>query len=149
MHKKVYLAVGILSLGFLLLNWASAKQSQKSPRLWAAISISDPLSQEGWTKGIAIHFTVVNDGSAPLDPKIVASKIIVNGKELEDSGFILGNGPRDARWDALPPGDSLRFTYALGEYFKEPGIYKVSWKGEGFEAPEVVFRVMPRRDKRR
>jgi hypothetical protein len=35
---------------------------------------------------------------------------------------------------------------ALGRYFKEPGIYKVSWRGEGFEAPTIVFRVMPRKN---
>ena len=148
MNKKIHLAVGILGLGLLLLNGAGAKQNQKSPHLWAAISVSDPLFHEGWTKDLALHFTVVNDGSEPIDPKIVASKIIINGKGLEDSAVIFGNGPRDARWNALPPADSLRFTYALGEYFKQPGIYKVSWTGEGFEAAEIVFRVMPKTDKR-
>ncbi len=62
MHKKISLAVGVLSLGFLLLlNWTSAKQNQSHPQLWAAISINDPLFHEGWTKELFIHFTAVDD----------------------------------------------------------------------------------------
>jgi hypothetical protein len=32
----------------------------------------------------------------------------------------------------------------MRDSFKEPGVYRIKWKGEGFEASEVVFRVMPR-----
>ena len=147
MRKRILPCVGVLSLGFLLLNWASVEQDRSRPRLWAAISVSEPLFQEGWTKDLSIHFTLVNDGGETLDPQLTASNIIINGKELKETGFILGNGPRDARWNALPPGESLRFNYALGEYFKEPGIYEVAWKGKGFEAPAIVFRVMPRKNR--
>ncbi|HEX8097111.1 MAG TPA: hypothetical protein VF507_03705, partial [Pyrinomonadaceae bacterium] len=104
MNKKTHLTVRILSLGFLLLNCAGAMQNQKNPHLWAAISVSEPLFQEGWTTGLTIHFTVVNDGAETTDPRLGASKIIINGKELENSGFIFDNGPRDGRWKALPPG---------------------------------------------
>ena len=145
MRKKIFSLAGVLCFGFLLPNWTSAEQSQSRPHLWAAISVSEPLFHEGWTKDLLIHFTVVNDGGEAVNPKLTASHIIINGEELKDTAFILGNGPRDARWDSLPPGDGLKFTYALGEYFKEPGIYKVSWKGEGFEAPAIVFRVMSRK----
>jgi hypothetical protein len=91
---------------------------------------------------LIVEFTLVNDGEATIDPKIGASRIVVNGTELEDSGLILGNGPRDARFDALPPGDNLRFVYALGDHFKEPGVYRVSWQGASFRSPEVEFRVL-------
>lgn len=71
---------------------------------------------------------------------------MVNGEELADSGLVLGNGPRDARSAALPPGDHLSFGYALGDHFREPGIYRVSWRGANFRSPEVVFRVLPDRE---
>ena len=150
MHKKIFLLIGTFCLGLLLLNWtAGAEQRQHQPELWAAISVSAPMFDEGWTKDLSIRFTLVNDGSELINPKIEASRIIINGRELENSSLIFGNGPRDARWSALPPGDNLSVAYALEQHFKDPGIYRVSWKGEGFEAPAVIFRVMPRKDTRK
>jgi hypothetical protein len=99
------------------------------------------------------HFYLVNDGKVVIDPKVESSQLFINGKECKgrdapfgiDWPYIVVNGPCDDRLNALPPGDDLQFSYAMGDYFKEPGIYRVKWKGEGFEAPEVVFRVMPRK----
>ena len=119
------------------------RDKQEHPNLWAALSVSRPLFHAGSTKELFIHFTLVNDGSKTINPKIESSKIIINGEELKDSSFILSNGPRDSRWNALPPGDTLEFTYALEDYFKKPGTYTVSWKSDNFESPTIVFRVMP------
>jgi hypothetical protein len=141
MHKKSILIITLFVSGILLVSWARANQER--PKLWASVSVSRPLFHAGWTKELLVHFTLVNDGSETIDPKLESSKIIINGVALKDSGFILSNGPRDKRWRALPPGDSLEFTYALEEYFKQPGIYRVSWKGDNFETPTIVFRVMP------
>ena len=111
--------------------------------LWAALGVNHVVFHLGEMEGLNVEFTLVNDGEVTMDPKIGESRIVVNGKELADSGLILGNGPRDARFAALPPGQCLRFSYSLGDYFKEPGIYRVSWRGANFRSPEVVFRVLP------
>lgn len=132
-----------LVVGLALLPAFLSASGQETPRLWAAISVSDPVFEEGWTKDLMIHFALVNDGAATIDPKVGTWKLVINGEELADSGFIFGNGIRDARWEALPAGDKLRFGYALEQYFKKPGIYRVSWKGEGFETLPIEFRVMP------
>ena len=141
MHRKAIFIITLFASGFLLFSWALAKPSR--PDIWAALSVSRPIFHAGWTKDLSIHFTLVNDGSETIDPKIESSKMVINGIELENSGFILGHGPRDARWNALPPGEALEFTYALEDYFKKPGIYRVSWKGDNFETPPIVFRVIP------
>src|SRR5688572_8906238 len=130
MYRKSILLITLFVSVILLVSWARA--NQEKPKLWASLSVSRPLFHVGWTKELLVHFTLVNDGSKTLDPRIESSKIIINGVELEDSGFIFGNGPRDKRWRALPPGDSLEFSYALEKYFQAPGIYRVSWKGETF-----------------
>jgi hypothetical protein len=117
---------------------------QQEMKLWAAISVSEPVFDEGWTESIMIHFTLVNDATRTIDPKERAWRLVINGEDFPDPGFIFGTGPRDDRWKALPAGDSLRFSKALGRYFKEPGIYRVSWKGEGFETLPIEFRVMPK-----
>src|SRR6185369_5266450 len=84
--------------------------------LWASLSLNRPIFQEGDTETLQINFTLVNDGDKAFDPRIRASKIVVNGKALDDSAFIFGNGPRDARFDALPAGDYLLFGWGLGKY---------------------------------
>ena len=114
----------------------------KTGGLWAALTANHAVFRRGETNGLNVEFTLVNDGGVTVDPKIGESRIVVNGEELADSGLILGNGPRDARFAALPPGDYLRFSYALGDHFKEPGVYRVSWRGADFRSPEVVFRVL-------
>jgi hypothetical protein len=141
MYRQSIVLITLLVSSLLFVGWTPANQEQR--KLWASISVSRPLFHAGWTKELLVHFTLVNDGSETLDPRIESSKIIINGVELEESGFILSNGPKDKRWRALPSGDSLELTYALEKYFKEPGIYRVSWKGEGFETPTIIFRVMP------
>jgi hypothetical protein len=123
---------------------AGPPTARRQGGLWAALALNHPVYEQGQTKDLSIEFTVVNDGDRVVDPKIAESRIIINGEDLADSARILGAGPRDARYGALPPGDHLRFVYALGDYFKRPGVYRVSWRGEHFRSPEVVFRVLPR-----
>jgi hypothetical protein len=38
----------------------------------------------------------------------------------------------------------MKFGYQLGDVFKKPGAYTISWKGEGFESAPLVFRVIDR-----
>src|ERR1700752_4067430 len=121
---------------------SSAGELPPDPSCWVAISVSQPLFRQGRTKNLQIYFTLVNEGNKPIKPQIDLSKLVINGKELADSAWIFGNGIRDSRWEALPPGDAIEFTYALGAYFEKPGIYEVSWKGPGFESPKIVFRVL-------
>jgi RNA polymerase sigma factor (sigma-70 family) len=117
----------------------------KKGTLWAGISVNLPVFHEGDTAALQLFFTIVNDTDQVIDPKIIDSKIIVNGKALADSAFIFGNGPRDGRFTALPAGDVLEFGAGLGRYFDKPGVYRVSWRGEAFRSPEVVFRVLPKK----
>jgi hypothetical protein len=111
--------------------------------LWAALAVNHAAFRRGEAEGLYVEFTLVNDGEATVDPKVGESRIVVDGAELADSGLILGNGPRDARFAALPPGDYLRFGSALGDHFREPGIYRVAWRMADFRSPEVVIRVLP------
>jgi RNA polymerase sigma factor (sigma-70 family) len=124
-----------------------AKAAEEAKPLWAGLSINQPVFREGGTELLQLTFSMVNDGDKVIDPKIAASKLIVNGKPLPDSAFIFGNGPRDDRFTALPPGDFLLFGYGLGSRFKKPGVYRVYWEGEGFRSPQVVFRILAKEGK--
>ena len=116
---------------------------KKAGSLWAGLSVNHPIFRAGQTKDLRIEFTLVNDGDKVIDPKIPESQIVINGKELSDSGLILSSVQKGARFKALPPGESLQFDCLLGDQFKEPGIYRVSWKGAGFQSSEIVLRILP------
>jgi hypothetical protein len=116
---------------------------EKAGSLWAGLSVNHPVFRAGQTKDLRIEFTLVNDGDKVIDPKIADSRIIINGKELSDSKLILSSVQKDARFKALPPGESLQFDRLLRDQFKEPGTYRVSWKGSGFHSSEIVLRILP------
>jgi hypothetical protein len=113
--------------------------------LWAGLSGNHPIFRVGQTKDLRVECTLVNDGDKVIDPKIPESHIVVNGKELSGSGLILSNAQKDARSRSLSPGESLQFDCLLGDHFKEPGSYHISWKGADFHSPEVVLRILPDR----
>jgi hypothetical protein len=116
---------------------------KKAGSLWAGLSVNHPTFKAGQTGDLRIEFTLVNDGHEVIDPKIADSRIVINGKGLTDSGSIFSGVLEGARPEAMPPGDSLQFGLPLGDRFKEPGTYRISWKGAGFDSPEVVFRILP------
>jgi RNA polymerase sigma factor (sigma-70 family) len=123
-----------------------AREAAKGDReLWAALGVPQPLCRqdEVASKSFAIQFCIVNDSARIVDPRFGSSQLLINGKALKDWPVIIANGPRDNRWKALPPNGRLRFSYGLHDYFKEPGVYKVVWKGKNFQSPEIVFRVEP------
>lgn len=132
-----YLCLSLL-FGSLLLA-----QSSSEPKLWAAISVNEPVFIEGHLETLQIFFNVVNDGTTVAKPNIEASHLYVNGVEPQDWSFVINNGLRARYYDGLPPGEVLRIGYGLGRYFEKPGIYKVGWSGPGYKAPEITFRVMP------
>jgi hypothetical protein len=115
---------------------------QKAGGLWAGLSVNHPIFKTGQTKDLRIEVTLVNDGDKLIDPKIAESRIIINGKELSDSGLILTSEQKGARFKALSPGESRQFACLLGDRFKEPGIYRVSWKGADFRSPEIMLRIL-------
>jgi RNA polymerase sigma factor (sigma-70 family) len=109
----------------------------QGPPVWAALSVSPLLFQEGGQGGPRVTFALVNDGDRILDPKISSSKLLVNGKALPN--FLRG----EVRFRSLKPGEHLLFSVTLSEAIQKPGVYRLSWEGEGFRAAQTVFRVLP------
>ncbi len=139
--------LGAIASAFVLLGcffWLHTSQGNDKSELWSAITVSQPVFQQGRTENLLIWFAVVNDSNATVDPKIGDSHLFINGKELKDWGFIVANGPGLMYYDSLPPNKTVEFTKGMGDYFKTPGIYKLRWEGRNFRAPEITFRVTPK-----
>jgi hypothetical protein len=117
-----------------------AEQAEERAGLRAVLKLTRPAGRLG-ADGLQIDFSLTNEGKAAVDPQIARSVLVVNGKQLDDSALIFGNGPRDARFTNLEAGGELKFSYALGRYFARPGAYRVVWKGEGFSSPPLEFRI--------
>lgn len=121
----------------------TSKTSNNNQPIWAALSINHPVLTVGQTKDLRIEFSLINDGDKVIDPKIAKSRIVINDKEIADSGLVLSSVAKEDRFKVLAPGESLQFDCLLGDHFKVPGRYRVSWKGSEFQAPEIVVRIMP------
>jgi hypothetical protein len=117
----------------------------KTGNLWAALTVNHSTFQQGQTKDLRIEFSLVNDGDKVILPNIAGSRIVIDGKELADPGSVFGNVPKDVRIKPLAPGESPKFGLLLDEHFKEPGTYRISWKGAGFQSSEMVLRILPQK----
>jgi hypothetical protein len=129
-------------------------QPESRGKLWSSISVRWPLEREGEaTKRITIYFALVNDSDKPVAPKVHSSRLFINGTEYEGWSKVIEHvgvldGKRVKRFDALPPGEELLFGEVLEDAFRQPGTYRVRWEGEGFRSPEIMFRVMPKKEGR-
>ena len=120
------------------------QEPKPTVKLWAAISVPQPIFYEDRIEALHVSFALVNDGGSIVDPKIGSSHLLINGIEPQDWSFVIGNGPRNEWFNALPPAQALQFGYQLGpRYFLKPGVYTVRWEGDNFKSAELTFRVVP------
>src|SRR5437868_2857838 len=109
-------------------------------RLSATISVPQAVFHLKETEKLNVSFTVTNAGTITVDPDLRSSQLFVNGAVPENWFEVITNGPKTSQFEALPPGQTLRFGYQMGPaYFTKPGVYKVRWKGTHFEAREITF----------
>jgi hypothetical protein len=95
---------------------------------------------------VMLTFILLNDSESPINAVEGGWKIVIDGKELEDSNSI-DNGPGPVGgWGTLKPGESYEFGKALelSKYFPEEREYRVYWKGKGFRSSTITVRVTPK-----
>lgn len=145
MRPLVVLAValGLSTFGIFMQSIvADTPKNTANGKLWVGITVNEPVFVDN-PRQVLIHLAVVNDSDKLLNPELDSSELLVNGKVLKDWDLTIRQGPRDERFKALPPRDSLRLGFDLTNYFQAPDTYRVIWKGKGFQSAEIVFRVLP------
>jgi hypothetical protein len=134
-----------LLAALVLMETAAQKPPEKAPGLHAGIraQIIPPYTD---TPSVMLLFVLLNDSEKPLDVEAGSWRLVRNGKELNDSGMLFGNGPMPVGgYRILKPGESYEFGKALpiAEYFPSNGQYKVSWKGAAFQSPTITVTITP------
>ena len=119
------------------------KTQVEQVKLWAAISVQNPVFPKNRAYDLAITFGIVNDGRTPVNPGIGSSRLFINGVELHDWHIIAINGPCTTFCEALPPGRTLLFSKGLGNCFQRPGVYTVRWEGQDFRTLDLMLGVLP------
>jgi hypothetical protein len=95
---------------------------------------------------VMVSFILLNDGEFPINSVNGGWQIVIDGKELSDSGFIFGNGPQpDGGWGILKPGESYDFGKELeiSRYFPKLGEHTLSWKGQLFQSSTIKIKITP------
>jgi hypothetical protein len=150
----------IVRLAVLILPLASAISSAQAAQRVPATKSSPQESCRGLHAGIraqimgpnietpnvALSFILLNDSEAPVDVEAGSWRIVVDGTELKDSGFLFGNGPHpEGGYRVLKPGESYEFGKALSivDYFLPNGEHKVSWRGAGFASSTISVTITP------
>ena len=87
----------------------------------------DPVEVTPTTIDLAtVKGAVTNRSGETLDTRVRHSELRVNGERLQMWGLAIGNGSRDEREYALPPGERVEFARVLGrQLFAGPGEYEV------------------------
>lgn len=91
---------------------------------------------------VDITFKVVNNTGKPVPYESIRDRtqLKINGEVLPESNFIFTNGIHPHA-KMLPAGETYEFLYRLTRYFNKERIYTVSWRGDQFESPPIVFKV--------
>jgi hypothetical protein len=126
--------------------WQVTKaQERKSPHCAGLhAGVTAQLTQGYDETSVMVAFLLLNDSETAQSTAAESWRIVVDGKELEDSGYILGNGPAPiGGYGTLSSGAAFNFGKALpiAKYFPERREYRISWKGRYFESPTVTVRI--------
>jgi hypothetical protein len=71
-----------------------------------------PFTQPAY---VMVSFVVLNDDDKPIDASEASWKLTIDGRELDDSGMIFGNGLRPVGgWKTLNAGATAEFSKAFG-----------------------------------
>jgi hypothetical protein len=95
-------------------------------------------------KNFKITISATNRGGATVDPELHRAKLLVNGKESRAWSLAIGNGKRETKWFALPPGETVSMTWSsLGEsLLAGPGEFSLVVLFHGKESVPTRVQVL-------
>jgi hypothetical protein len=93
---------------------------------------------------LTIRGIVTNLGSHTVDTQGYASELLVDDQPSMAWSMAIGNGARDARERALPPGERVELKRVMGSgLFKEPGDHTLVLRVRGVASNPVKVHLAP------
>jgi hypothetical protein len=98
-------------------------------------------------RSFKISIAATNRADATVDPELHHVRLLVNGRQSKAWSLAIGNGKREPRWFALPPGETVSMTWSsLGEsLLTGPGEFSLALLANGRKSAPVLVRVRPAR----
>lgn len=106
--------------------------------------ITAQLTQGYSEPSVMVAFLLLNDSDTAQSTAPESWKIVIDGKELSDSDWLFGNGPRPVGgYGTLAAAATFDFGMALSiaKYFPENREHRISWKARDFQSPTVTIRI--------
>ncbi len=98
---------------------------------WELVAIPDHLRMAR-RAAFRLRRQVTNTGSAPADAMRTMATFSLDGAPSMELDMAFGNGVREQRWSALPPGETVFDERAMGEsLFPVPGDYEIAMTTDG------------------
>jgi hypothetical protein len=93
---------------------------------------------------LTVRGMVTNVGLKPVDIQSYASDLLVDGAASMAWSMAIGNGSRDERERALPPGEMVVFQRVMGSaLFDRPGDHVLVLRVQGIDSPPFTVRLAP------
>jgi hypothetical protein len=138
----------VTCLALVVWHVAGAQESKSQGNctgLHAGITAQLTQATQGYSEpSVMVTFHLLNDSETAQATAPESWKIVIDGKELSDSGWIFANGPEPVGgYGTLATGSTFDFGTALpiAKYFPETKDYRISWKGRYFQSPTVTVRI--------
>jgi len=114
--------------------------------IWAGISLPNCLHISNDAEShVRLEFSLLNETDKAANPDLDSSNLLINGQALNAWRSILDKAIGPEHRKAIKPGAALSFACDCDDYFTKPGLYRIQWKGNGFESPKVACRVILRK----
>ena len=95
-------------------------------------------------KNFKISIAATNEGGKVINPQLHEARLFVNGKESTVWSLAIGNGKREAKWFALPPGETVSMTWSsMGEsLLTGPGLFRLALRLDEMQLAPIQVQVL-------
>lgn len=95
-------------------------------------------------KDFKISLAATNRGREIIDPQFHRVKLLVNGKESKVWSLAISNGKREAKWFALPSGETVSMTWSsMGEsLLTRPGVFRLALRFDDMQLTPIQVQVL-------
>ncbi len=91
-----------------------------------------------------VSIAATNQGDEVINPELYTARLFINGSESMVWSLAILNGPREEKWLALPPGETVSMTWpSMGEsLFPDPGSFVLVLRFSDLELAPIQVQVL-------